>query len=141
MFIHQSFVEKRYFFCYVKIYKKCHVNSNFVAPKIVLFTQATKIVFVSRNMVSEHKISRCTPRNFSRNLTFKKTVRASTSMSQSGFPALITFLYQFELRPGVFDNNILSSIEKNQLEFYKHETIIPCVTTSTIDKSPSNIPT
>jgi hypothetical protein len=43
MFIHQSFVEKRYFLWHMeKRQKKGHINSNFVAPKIVFFTHAAK---------------------------------------------------------------------------------------------------
>jgi hypothetical protein len=96
-------------------------------------------------MVSEHKISRCKPKKFGQNFRhFEKKLKQRGHLihePKSGFPDLITFISHLELRSGVFDNNILSSIEKNQLEFYKHEIVILCVTASTIDKSPSNIPT
>jgi hypothetical protein len=56
---------KKDIFCGMcKIIKNYHINSNFVAPKIVFFTQATKIIFFLWNLVGEHKMSRCTSRFF-----------------------------------------------------------------------------
>jgi hypothetical protein len=55
----QSSAEKKDIFCGLcKKTKNCHIYSNFGAQKIVIFTLATKYIFLSRNFVSEHKMSR-----------------------------------------------------------------------------------
>jgi hypothetical protein len=38
--------------------KKCHINNNFIALKFVFFYIGQKNFF-SRNLMSQHKISRC----------------------------------------------------------------------------------
>jgi hypothetical protein len=55
-------VRKDIFVACVKMTKNSYVNSNFVALKYVFFTQVTKIIFFLQNLVSEHKMSRCTLR-------------------------------------------------------------------------------
>jgi hypothetical protein len=59
--------EKTFFVPCVKKTKKSYENRNFVALKIVFFTEVTKIIFFLQNLVSEHKISRCTLRIFFHN--------------------------------------------------------------------------
>jgi hypothetical protein len=53
---------------YCGLCKKYHVDSNFVASKIVFLTEVTKNIFFLRNLVNEHKISRYAPTVFPKNL-------------------------------------------------------------------------